>query len=100
MKKPVLIGELLDVNIRTVVGDVVADGLDGIRVVEAWRRVIGPMAVPYSSGESYDSSRGGCLVVRISSSVLRHELFLHRKELIGKINAEIGRDCVAQLILR
>lgn len=98
-KKPLLIGDVLSQVIRQSVGQKTADGLDAAIVQRKWHEVLGPVMSRYSFDERYEVS-SGVFTVRIQSSVLRHELFLQRKELIKRLNDALGRNLVLALVLR
>ncbi len=44
--------------------------------------------------------KDGVLTIRISSSTLRHELFLSRHQMKDRINEELGEKLVQQIILK
>lgn len=65
-------------------------------VVEAWRTVLGPLA-DYSTGLEL---RDGMLYVRITSPMLRNDLFMQRTSLLEKLNAAIGRKVLFGIVFR
>ncbi len=96
-KKVVSIGEVLNANLRKVVGPKSMEGLDAILVVKEWREMLGPAMSRYSENEVFED---GALKLRIKSAVLRNDLFMQRTELIEKLNEKIGRRLVFAIIFR
>lgn len=92
--RTVRVGELVDDLFRDpVIRRKIAEG----RLPETWARVAGPMA---ASCTTEVSLRGGILTVRLSSSVVRHEMFLRRGELRDAMNLACGHALVRELIVR
>ena len=72
-----------------------AKGYQAMQVVDVWRNSLGGMMSRYSARERFAD---GTLFVTITSSALRQELFMHRKAVIEKINAELGSALVRDII--
>lgn len=70
---------------------------DENEVVAAWRTVLGPTLVRYSENLEF---RERMLYVRITSPMLRNDLFMQRSALIEKLNAAIGRHLVNGIVFR
>jgi len=71
--------------------------IDGARVVEAWAFVAGPQVNAVTDNAWY---RKGKLYVRIRSAAWRHELHLRRNEWLRRVNEELGRDIVQEIVFR
>lgn len=86
------------------VGDVIrefmrAEGIETpyneFRVVQAWPEVVGP-AVERCTSEVY--VKNGTLYVRLTSSVIRHELFLGRQQLAQRLNQHVGAQVITKIV--
>lgn len=67
------------------------------RLPDTWAEVAGPMAVSCTDGVVF---KNGIMTVRISSPVVRHEVFMRRSDLRDKINARSGASLVRELIIK
>jgi hypothetical protein len=73
------------------------DGIDSVRIRKIWRNITGEyISKATTDMQIYNQS----LIVHINSSILRSEIMLIRSELIKRINKEIGRDFISEIILR
>ena len=89
-----MMGELLeDFFSRPWVAAKVAEG----RLPEVWRECVGDLAADQTT---HFELRGRILNVRISSSVLRNELFLRRAELCDELNRRSKVPMVEQIIVK
>lgn len=89
------------------IGDVVREFFDRPYVArkiaeaslpEVWSAVAGPAAASMTSRVEY---RHGIMYVYVTSSVLRHELFMNRSALRDRINAASKvHDLVRELIIK
>jgi predicted nucleic acid-binding Zn ribbon protein len=92
--KTVRVGELIDDLFRDpVIRRKIAEG----RLPDTWAEVSGPMVASCTSGVSFSR---GVLTVRISSSVVRHEVFMRRTELRDTINTRSGFQLLNELIVK
>ena len=92
--KAMMMGELLeDFFSRPWVAAKVAEG----RLPEVWRECVGDLAADQTT---HFELRGRILNVRISSSVLRNELFLRRAELCDELNRRSKVPMVEQIIVK
>lgn len=92
--KAMMMGELLeDFFSRPWVAAKVAEG----RLPEVWRECVGDLAADMTT---HFELRGRILNVRISSSVLRNELFLRRAELCDELNRRSKVPLVEQIIVK
>lgn len=89
-----MMGELLEEFFsRPWVAAKVAEG----RLPEVWRECVGNLAADMTT---HFELRGRILNVRISSSVLRNELFLRRAELCDELNRRSQVPLVEQIIVK
>ena len=89
-----MMGELLEEFFsRPWVAAKVAEG----RLPEVWRECVGDLAADMTT---HFELRGRILNVRISSSVLRNELFLRRAELCDELNRRSQVPIVEQIIVK
>ena len=91
------LGEMLPKVLGDALGVNAMEGLRAIRVVEAWRKVLGTAMGRYSSKERFEQ---GTLYAAIQLPALRQELFMNRNSVIRKVNDEMGIDIVKTLVLR
>ena len=71
--------------------------LDEVRVVHAWREVLGP-GVSQATREAY--VRGATLHVVLDSAVLRNELMMWRDRLVRTLNERVGTDVIREIRFR
>ena len=71
--------------------------LDEVRVVHAWREVLGP-GVAQATREAY--VRGATLHVMLDSAVLRSELMMWRDRLVRTLNEKVGTDVIREIRFR
>ena len=71
--------------------------LDEVRVVHAWREVLGP-GVSQATREAY--VRGATLHVVLDSAVLRSELMMWRDRLVRTLNERVGTDVIQEIRFR
>ena len=71
--------------------------LDEVRVVHAWREVLGP-GVAQATREVY--VRGVTLHVVLDSAVLRSELMMWRDRLVRTLNERVGTDVIREIRFR
>ena len=67
------------------------------RLIDAWPLVLGASIMKYTS-EIYIKNR--VLYVNLSSSVLRHDLFMSRDEIKNSLNKQVGNDVIVDIIFR
>ena len=77
-------------------GNEAAIHLTELSVQQAWAQVLGPLT-QYSTNLDL---KDGALYVRITSAVLRNDLFMQRSQLIEKINQVIGKKIVYSIVFR
>lgn len=71
--------------------------LNEIRVIQAWPLVLGENIMQYTTNLYFSKEK---LFVSLSSSVLRHELFLSKERIITSLNEFVGEDVVSEIIFQ
>lgn len=71
--------------------------LNEFRLVESWREVVGDAVARYTTNLYI---RNQTLVVHLSSSVLRQELFSFRHALVRRLNEQVGAQVITDIVLR
>lgn len=71
--------------------------LDEKHVIDAWPIVLGKNISQYTTSLSIKNK---VLYVSLSSSVLRHDLFLSREEIRKALNVHVGREVVVEIVFR
>ncbi|MDR1056337.1 MAG: DUF721 domain-containing protein [Prevotellaceae bacterium] len=72
-------------------------GLLENRTLNLWDEVMGNMV---AKATRLKYIKDGKLYVYLSSSVIRHELFMMRTEIVKEINRRVGQDIINDLILK
>jgi predicted nucleic acid-binding Zn ribbon protein len=67
------------------------------RLIDAWPLILGASIMKYTS-EIYIKNR--VLYVNLSSSVLRHDLFMSREEIKNSLNKQVGAEVIVDIIFR
>ena len=90
--------EMLSDVIRQVLGELHLDRpLNEKRLIDAWPAVLGNNIVQYTSDLSI---RNRVLYVALTSSVLRHDLFLSREEIKNSLNKHVGVEVIVDIVFR
>ena len=90
--------ELLSDVIRQVLKEQHLDkALYEKRLIEAWPLVLGNNIVQYTSDLNI---KNRVLYVALTSSVLRHDLFLSRNEIKNSLNKQVGEEVIVEIIFR
>jgi len=89
------------VSIAQVISDIlgenkIADKLAEARIISAWSETLGPLAKP--TDELYIKDK--ILFVKLSSSVLRNELYMMRSTLRKRLNEKAGKEVITDIIFR
>ena len=71
--------------------------LNEYRLVKAWSQVLGAAVQSYTK-DLYIHNQ--VLYVKVTSSVLRHELFMKRKSLVHRLNTHVGAMVITDIIFR
>jgi len=90
--------ELLSDVIRQLLGELHLEApLNEKRLIDAWPLVLGNNIVQYTSGLSI---RNKILYVNLTSSVLRHDLFMSREEIKKSLNKQVGVEVIVDIVFR
>ncbi len=90
--------ELLSDVIRQVLKEQHLDKpLNEKRLIDAWPVVLGNNIMQYTSDLSIKKR---ILYVSLSSSVLRHDLFLSREEIKNSLNKHVGYEVIVDIMFR
>jgi len=90
--------ELLRDVVRQVLKEQHLDGkLNDKHIIEAWSVVLGKNISNYTT---HLEVKNRTLYVKLSSSVLRHDLFLSRHEIKTALNQKVGQDVIREIIFR
>jgi Protein of unknown function (DUF721). len=90
--------EMLSDVIRQLLGELHLDKpLNEKRLVDAWPVVLGQNIMNYTSDLTI---RNRILYVSLTSSVLRHDLFLSREEIKKSLNAQVGTEVIIDIVFR
>lgn len=93
--KPVPIGDIWQEFLRNA--PTVARKIAEAKALHVWEEVAGAGVASFTTSKRLV---GGVLYVQVSSSVVRHEVFMHRELLRERINARVGLDVVRTLIVK
>ncbi len=92
--RTVKVGELVDDLFRDpTIRRKIAEG----RLPDTWAEVAGPMVASCTDAVTY---KNGIMTVKITSSVVRHEVFMQRTFLRDQINVRSGAVLVRELIVK
>ncbi|NLI71870.1 MAG: DUF721 domain-containing protein [Bacteroidales bacterium] len=67
------------------------------RVINSWPVVLGENIMKYTTNIYFHNKK---LYVQLSSSVLRHELFLAREEIKNSLNNHVGAAVVKEIVFQ
>mgnify|MGYP003585705324 FL=1 len=66
-------------------------------LIDAWPKVLGANITQYTKDIQIKNK---VLYVSISSSVLRHDLFLSKEQIMNSLNAEVGVEYIKDIVFR
>jgi len=67
------------------------------RVIDAWSKVLGKSIMSYTGELSIKNKK---LYVSITSSVLRHDLFISREQILHSLNKHVGRNVINEIVFK
>ncbi len=67
------------------------------KIIDAWPKVLGHSISNYTSKIYIKNKK---LYVTLTSSVLRHDLFLSKKNIVKSLNNEVGTEVIDDIIFR
>jgi len=88
---------LKDILSEYIKQPVIKKGIGDSQAVKAWGAVLGA-SISRITTNIY--VKDGVLFVSLSSSVIRHELFLNKRKIIVSINEYVGSNVIHDIILR
>lgn len=88
--------------LRDVISQVLKQGrldkqLNEKHVIDAWSVVLGANISQYTSDLSV---KNRILYVSLTSSVLRHDLFLSKEQICNSLNKHVGTEVIKDIIFR
>ena len=84
--------------LRTLVRDLrLGPKLTQTEIRQLWKRELGQFINAHTLDLRFDA---GTLIVKVDSSVLRHELLLNRAALIDRFNRELTQGCIRDIEVR
>lgn len=89
-------------SLRDIIGQVLKSNhldkqLNEKHVIDAWPKVLGDNIMKYTTDLTI---RNKVLYVSISSSVLRHDLFISKEEIKASLNKQVGAEVINNIIFR
>ena len=75
----------------------IARKLAEAKVPDVWPQIVGPAVASYTSSIRFER---GIMFVQVSSSVVRHELFMRRAHLAEAVNQALAVPVVRQLVVK
>ncbi|MDR2885518.1 MAG: DUF721 domain-containing protein [Rikenellaceae bacterium] len=93
--KPAPIGEIMGDWLRE--SPTIARKIAEAKVADHWAAVVGPYAAAFTTSVEV---RSGTLYVKVTSSVVRSELFMRRAALRDALNAAVGLAAVTNVIIK
>lgn len=88
---------LKDVIVQVLKNNHLDKKLNDKHIVDAWPKILGDNISEYTTEISI---KNRILYVSISSSVLRHDLFLSKDQIKNSLNAEVGAEVIKDIIFR
>ena len=67
------------------------------RIIDAWPEVLGKNIVAYTSDLNIKNK---ILYVKLSSAVLRHDLFISRENIVESLNNHVGYHVIDDIVFR
>lgn len=67
------------------------------RIIDAWPEVLGKNIVAYTSELNIKNK---ILYVKLSSAVLRHDLFISRENIVESLNNHVGYHVIDDIVFR
>jgi hypothetical protein len=82
---------------KSIQANKLEDGIDRVRIKSLWLEVAGYHINKATTELKVSKS---VLYVSMNSSILRSELLLIRSELVKRINKELGRTFISEIVVR
>ena len=74
-----------------------SEKLDKLEAIDAWNEIIGKQLSKYITDQKINK---GILYVKLKSAVVRNELSYKKSEFINQINKKVGKQLLADIVLR
>lgn len=71
--------------------------MDGVRIINSWEKVVGPIIAKHTTNLYVNNN---ILYVNVDSASLSYELFMERSELVNKLNSEIGKKVIKEIVIK
>ncbi len=89
-------------SLRDVIGQVLKKNNMDVklyenRVIQSWPIVLGDNIMQYTTNLYFKNKK---LYVKLSSSVLRQELYLAQDQIIKSLNKHVGADVVTEIVFQ
>ncbi|MFK5856174.1 MAG: DUF721 domain-containing protein [Bacteroidota bacterium] len=69
--------------------------MDGVRITNSWEKVVGSIFAKHTTNIYVKNKK---LFVFLDSSVLRNELYMEKTEIVKKLNSEIGKKVINEIV--
>lgn len=69
--------------------------MDGVRIINSWEDIVGGIFAKHTTNLYVKNKK---LYVVLDSAVLRNELYMERSNLVDKLNKEIGKEVIDEII--
>ena len=69
--------------------------MDGVRIINSWEKVVGKIFAKHTTNLNVKNKK---LYVKLDSSVLRSDLYMERSQIVKKLNDEIGKKVIEEII--
>jgi predicted nucleic acid-binding Zn ribbon protein len=70
---------------------------DQVKLTSSWELIMGKTIAKYTTGIYF---REGVLIIKLSSAALRQELLFAKTKIILKINTEMGKNIVNDIVFQ
>lgn len=74
-----------------------SEKLDKLEAIDAWNELIGKQLSKYITDQKINK---GILYVKLKSAVVRNELSYKKSEFINQINKKVGKQLLADIVLK
>ena len=71
------------------------DKMDGVRITNSWEKVVGSIFAKHTTNMFVKNRK---LYVYIDSAPLRNQLYMERTEIADKLNFEIGKKVITEIV--
>jgi predicted nucleic acid-binding Zn ribbon protein len=74
-----------------------SDKLDEVELIESWEKIVGKMISKHTKDIFFKNK---VLYLELDSSALKHELNLAKSKLRDKLNSDIGKNLVNEIVIK